>query len=242
MASREEIIAQKEKTTLSLMEAALELCAEEGFASLSLRSVARKAGIAPTSFYRHFRDIDELGISMVMEAKKIMDECLGEVRRGIQLSSLKASNSVKDLLRMVDNFIRPFAPICFQYFEKYNYLLRLFFQERTGSSSAMRTAISTEMDQLIDFLSEDLEKLSHACGKPLGDIRLVAETMLTIIMSSGMEIMVAPEKSDHEIISQSMQDKLALLLAGALISHEAETDSKTALKMTTDHIQMKKLQ
>nr|MCU0600165.1 TetR family transcriptional regulator [Desulfobacterales bacterium] len=64
MASREELREQKEKTSQALIQSALELCAEEGYASLSLRSVARKAGIAPTSFYRHFREIDELGVAM----------------------------------------------------------------------------------------------------------------------------------------------------------------------------------
>ncbi|WP_338298269.1 TetR family transcriptional regulator, partial [Escherichia coli] len=44
---------QKEKTRRSLVEAAFsQLSAERSFASLSLREVAREAGIAPTSFYR----------------------------------------------------------------------------------------------------------------------------------------------------------------------------------------------
>lgn len=51
------------------MEAAFsQLSAERSFASLSLREVAREAGIAPTSFYRHFRDVDELGLTMVDES------------------------------------------------------------------------------------------------------------------------------------------------------------------------------
>ena len=45
----------------------VKLSAERSFASLSLREVAREAGIAPTSFYRHFRDVDELGLTMVDE-------------------------------------------------------------------------------------------------------------------------------------------------------------------------------
>ncbi|MCK8282620.1 TetR family transcriptional regulator, partial [Erwinia amylovora] len=50
------------------MEAAFsQLSAERSFASLSLREVSREAGIAPNSFYRHFRDVDELGLTMVDE-------------------------------------------------------------------------------------------------------------------------------------------------------------------------------
>ena len=60
---------QKERTRRSLVEAAFsQLSAERSFTSLSLREVAREAGIAPTSFYRHFRDVDELGLTMVDES------------------------------------------------------------------------------------------------------------------------------------------------------------------------------
>ncbi|MCW8978101.1 MAG: TetR family transcriptional regulator, partial [Marinobacter sp.] len=47
MATRAE---QKQKTRRALMDAALsQLSADRGFGSLSLREVAREAGIAPTS-------------------------------------------------------------------------------------------------------------------------------------------------------------------------------------------------
>ncbi len=44
-----------------LIEAALKLVGpNRSVSTLSLREVARAAGIAPNSFYRHFRDTDEL--------------------------------------------------------------------------------------------------------------------------------------------------------------------------------------
>ena len=76
MAFRDEQKKQREKISRILIQGALQLSAEEGYASLSLRSVARKAGIAPTSFYRHFRDMDELGLAIVDQAKGVLRECL----------------------------------------------------------------------------------------------------------------------------------------------------------------------
>ena len=62
------IRAKQKKNPRSLIEAAFsQLSAERSFTSLSLREVAREAGIAPTSFYRHFKDVDELGLTMVDE-------------------------------------------------------------------------------------------------------------------------------------------------------------------------------
>ncbi len=215
MASREEIIAQKEKTSLALTQAALSLCAEQGFASLSLRSVARKAGIAPTSFYRHFRDIDELGISMALDAKKILDECLNNIRQRIEFSLAQKSESNQDLHGAVDAFVAPFAEILMECFKTHAHLIRLFFQERTGSSSALRSAISNEMEKLIGFLSEDLARLSLSIGRPIPEIRPLAETMLIIIMATGMEKMLNPESND-ETSSTAMKQKLKLLFIGAI--------------------------
>ena len=57
---------QKERTRRALVDAAFnQLSAEKSFSNLSLREVAREAGIAPTSFYRHFKDLVELGLAMV---------------------------------------------------------------------------------------------------------------------------------------------------------------------------------
>ena len=41
-----------------------------GFGSLSLRVVARCAGIVPTGFYRHFEDMDALGLALMPRSGK----------------------------------------------------------------------------------------------------------------------------------------------------------------------------
>ena len=49
-----------------LLAAALRLIGpHRSVSSLSLREVAREAGIAPNSFYRQFRDIDELAVALI---------------------------------------------------------------------------------------------------------------------------------------------------------------------------------
>ncbi|MGW7050936.1 TetR family transcriptional regulator [Streptomyces sp. NPDC054887] len=60
--------AQKEKTRQALMGAALGLLEEQSLSSLGLREVTRAAGVAPTAFYRHFRDTADLGVALVEEA------------------------------------------------------------------------------------------------------------------------------------------------------------------------------
>ncbi len=55
--------AQKQRTRQALLDAALGLLEEQSLSSLGLREVTRVVGVAPTAFYRHFRDLGELGVA-----------------------------------------------------------------------------------------------------------------------------------------------------------------------------------
>src|SRR5438105_1536277 len=74
MTVREE---KKRQTRQLLLDAALRLASTGGgFAGLSLREVAREAGVVPTAFYRHFQGLDELGLALLddvfLTLRKIM--------------------------------------------------------------------------------------------------------------------------------------------------------------------------
>ena len=54
---------RRRHTRQALLDAALlQIEAGESFDALSLRSVAKAAGVVPTAFYRHFDSMDELGL------------------------------------------------------------------------------------------------------------------------------------------------------------------------------------
>ena len=56
---------QKLQTRQALLDAACQLMESgRGFGSVSLREVAKAAGIVPTGFYRHFCDMDALGLAL----------------------------------------------------------------------------------------------------------------------------------------------------------------------------------
>ena len=63
MSIREE---RKQQSRQAIMEAVLQLCsAGRAFSSISLREISRQIGLVPTAFYRHFQDMDELGLDLV---------------------------------------------------------------------------------------------------------------------------------------------------------------------------------
>ena len=215
MATRNDLKKQKEKTSQALIQAALQLCANEGYASLSLRSVARKAGIAPTSFYRHFREIDEMGVEMATQAKTVLEDWLARARKKMTLPAIKKSNDPALVLKAIECITHPFAETFIDCLKKNHQLLHLFFQERTGSSEAMRTAISDAWDHLTDILTEDIKQLTQAVKIDFSEVRLIADTMLSIVSNNGMEMLTQPDLKPGDATRGATQ-KLNLLLLGAL--------------------------
>ena len=92
------------KATISkeeLFHATLNLIGpQKSIASLSLREIAREAGIAPNSFYRHFKDIDELTIALIERAGMVLRQIIRQAR-------LQASPKTQSIVRSsVEVFIQ----------------------------------------------------------------------------------------------------------------------------------------
>lgn len=138
---------QKERTRRSLIEAAFsQLSAERSFASLSLREVSREAGIAPTSFYRHFRDVDELGLTMVDESGLMLRQLMRQARQRIAKGGSVIRTSVSTFMEFIGNNPNAF---------------RLLLRERSGTSAAFRAAVAREIQHFIAELADYLELENH---------------------------------------------------------------------------------
>src|SRR5687767_7268200 len=73
---------RKQRTRNHLLESALRLMQEgRSFTSLGLREVTREAGVVPTSFYRHFEDMDQLALALVEETGITLRRLLREARQ-----------------------------------------------------------------------------------------------------------------------------------------------------------------
>jgi AcrR family transcriptional regulator len=93
---------QKLRTRRSIIEAAFLLLDEQrSLSSISLREVAREAGIAPTSFYRHFKDIDELGLTLVDEAGLALRQLMRQARVRIASGGGVINTSVDTFMEFI---------------------------------------------------------------------------------------------------------------------------------------------
>jgi AcrR family transcriptional regulator len=121
--SKPEKREEKDRTREELLRAALRLGAIHGFASLGLREVAREAQIAPTSFYRHFEDMEALGLTIVRDK---IQPFLSEWVAPLAAGEGEPTALVNALFHAVDRDPE---------------LTRFLVAERVGSSAALRRAL-----------------------------------------------------------------------------------------------------
>ena len=121
---------RKQRTRRALLDAALELLEEQSFSSLSLRQVTRAAGIVPTAFYRHFDDMEELGLILIDESFRTLRAMLRAARSDPPTNEHVIRNSVEVLVGYVH--------------EHYTHF-RFIARERFGGVAALRHAIHREI-------------------------------------------------------------------------------------------------
>jgi AcrR family transcriptional regulator len=183
-----------------LLAAALRLIGpHRSVSSLSLREVAREAGIAPNSFYRQFRDIDELAVALIDLAGQSLRRIVGAARQGAAADRGIARGSVEAFmthLRAEDK------------------LLHVLVREGTVGSDAFKKAVDRELMFFEEELRADLVRLSAADGLALREPELVAKAITRLVFAMGATALDLPPEKDPELIEQ-LSKMVRMILRGA---------------------------
>ncbi|ABR73770.1 DNA-binding transcriptional regulator FabR [Actinobacillus succinogenes] len=192
---------QKEKTRRALVDAAFnQLNAEKSFSNLSLREVAREANIAATSFYRHFKDMDELGLVMVDEAGLTLRQLMRQARKRIEKGGSVIAISVETFFEFINS-----SPNVF----------RLLLRESSGTSQAFRTAAAREIKHFADELAEYIAN-KHGYSQYIAYVQ--AEGMVTLVFTAGANALDMNPK-EREQLKERLILQLRMLARGAMHSH-----------------------
>ncbi|MFU2077572.1 MULTISPECIES: HTH-type transcriptional repressor FabR [Avibacterium] len=195
---------QKEKTRRALISAAFnQLSAEKSFSNLSLREVAREAGIAPTSFYRHFRDMDELGLEMVDEAGLMLRQLMRQARKRLE-------NGGSVIVISVNTF--------FEFITHSTNVFRLLLRESSGTSHAFRTAAAREIKHFIDELAEYIAE-RNGYSRHIAYIQ--AEGIVTLVFTAGANALDMA-KEEREQLKNRVILQLRMLAKGAAYAAQKE--------------------
>jgi Transcriptional regulator len=159
-----------------LFQAALNLIGpQKSIASLSLREVAREAGIAPNSFYRHFKDIDELAISLIDRAGIVL-------RKIIRQARLRAS--------FQDSIIRSSVEIFLQQLDADEGNLSLLLREGFTGSASYKAAVDRQLNFFQQELQEDLIRLERLNNNHLYHPELVAKAITQLVFHMGAKVLI----------------------------------------------------
>lgn len=195
---------RKAQTRQRLLDVTLRLVADRSLAGLSLREVARSAGIVPTAFYRHYASMDALGVDLVDECMRPLRQLLREARRGRVTHGDIIVETVDILAARVranpDHF-------------------RFLTRERYGGVAAVRRAIDVELRMFTGDLTVDLARLTAGLDWTADDLEMAAELMVTAMLGTVLNLLETdprhPEDDAARLGLAARQLRLIVLGMGA---------------------------
>jgi AcrR family transcriptional regulator len=182
------------------MDAAVaQLAAGRSFDTLSLREVAKLSGIAPTSFYRHFHDMEDLGLALIEAHGETLLELMHHVRE-------QATNG--------RSLIRTSVEALFDHVIRNQGMSRMILQESMSPQSAFGDAAEglfvTMSRDLGGFLIQDAQERGVSLGHP----QLAARSMVSILFAAGIALLKHPAE-DRDRHTEAAIAQLRMIMHGA---------------------------
>jgi TetR/AcrR family transcriptional regulator, fatty acid biosynthesis regulator len=173
-----------------LIAAALALVGpNRSVSTLSLREVAREAGIAPNSFYRHFRDIDELAVTLIDQAGSALRKIIGGARTRAISGKSVVRGSIESFMEQLNGEQK---------------FLHLLMREGTVGSNAFKQAVEKQLLFFEEELCIDLVRLAEINKRPICEPESAAKAITRLIFAQGAAIMDLPEEQRGAAAEQMM--------------------------------------
>jgi len=195
--------ARKQRTRTGLMDAALRLMSGgRSYTSLSLREITREAGVVPTSFYRHFSDLDELGLALVEETGLTLRRLLREARR----AGVPPVRIIAHSVQIYREFVRA-------------HRLHLLFMasERWGGSPLIRRSIRYETQHFATEMAQDLRELSLLPGLSMGTLQMVCGLVVNTMLNAASDFFDLPadQPQAEDELTETFVRQLRVIFLGA---------------------------
>ena len=183
-----------------LLAAALKLIGpHRSLSTLSLREVTREAGIAPNSFYRQFRDMDELAVALIDLAGRSLRKIIGQARQRASTERSVVQGSLETFMEQL---------------RADDKLLHVLLREGTVGSDAFKQAVDRELNFFEDELRIDLVRLAALEGARLHEPALVSKAITRLVFAAGASAMDMPLEKDPELIKQLSQ-MIRMIITGS---------------------------
>ncbi|MEE2729912.1 MAG: TetR family transcriptional regulator [Pseudomonadota bacterium] len=208
-----------------LMEAALKLNAStRSLNALSLRELAREAGLNPNTFYRHFKDFDELGLAIIEEMTNQIRQPLRELRRKAAESVVPAHTPIASWrenprlnLARATQVNRETVKLFFDYVAENPNAFILGIRELHGASPILRRALRKVMDDFARDMADDINELKLMPELSQDSLYDISETITREMFQLSMEYIEQPERQEQICIKA--EKMITSLIMGSAVLH-----------------------
>lgn len=186
----------------------------ESFDALSLRRVARAAGIVPTAFYRHFASMDELGLVLVEESFRTLRAMLREAREELPPEHV-IRRSVEILVDYVGQHPRHFGFVA---------------RARSTGNTVLRHAIRNEIRLFTSELATDLARFPVLREWTTADLQMLAGLLVNTMIAtveSMLDVPVAGPEAEAEIALVAEKQMRLTMLAVPVWRTDGDGSSPT---------------
>ncbi|KJK09102.1 MULTISPECIES: TetR family transcriptional regulator [Pseudomonas] len=194
---------QKLQTRQALLDAARHLMESgRGFGSISLREVSKSAGIVPTGFYRHFSDMDQLGLALVNEVGETFRQTIRLVRQNeFELGGITNAS------------VRIFLDVVAANRPQFLFLAR----EQYGGSQPVRQAIATLRQGISSDLATDLARMPRWQHLDNAALSVIADLVVKTVFATLPELIDEPADGSAEPLSaqEKIIQQLRFIFVGA---------------------------
>jgi AcrR family transcriptional regulator len=175
--------------------------AGESFDSLSLRSLARAAGVVPTAFYRHFASMDELGLALVDESFRTLRAMLRQAREG----GAPPEQVIRASVSTITGYVR-------EHRQHFAFLARA----RSTGNTLLRHAIRSEIRLITSELATDLMRFPLLSEWSTEDLQMVSGLLVNAMISTVEAILDAPadDPEAQAEIQRVAEKQLRLIVLG----------------------------
>lgn len=164
----------------SILDAALQVFIERGFGAASMEGIARSAGVAKLTLYRHFETKEDLFVQVARRAQLSVRERLGTmVDRGLPLDAV-----LREIItRLYDGYTHP----------EYLAVLRLVIAEARRFPKLGR-AMLDDSREVSEPLAEYLQQLKDSGQIEIDSPQEAVTQICGLAMGAGRYVLIAPSR------------------------------------------------
>ncbi len=205
-----------------LVNAALQLAAtSRSIHSLSLREISREAGLNHNTFYRHFSNIEEIGLYIIQNIASQLRQPLVDLRYHAYELADKETDVAKDADQGYDVTLQ-------QAFHVNQVTVELFFnfvdtnpnafifgvRELHGPSQVLRNAIRQVLKEFSDDMSRDIQALNLLPTLDKSTIDDISQMLIPQLFQLSLDYIEYDQ--ERQAIRDMAQSQIRLLFAGAV--------------------------